>query len=119
MFNERDGDGIGVIIHNSRGEVMVALFEKIQKPPTAKILELLVAKRDVRFSLETGFNKSVIEEDSESMIRSLRHGGYENSQGGHLIKEFSAGSKTLKISIENPSLSLSLCLRSSSTSGSG
>ena len=41
----------------------------------------------MRFSLETGFNKSVIEGDSESMIRSLRHGGYENSLGSHLIKD--------------------------------
>ena len=86
MFNERDEVGIGVIIHNPRGEVMAALSEKIQKPPSTKILELLAAKRAVRFSLETGFNKSVIEGDSESMIRSLRHGGYENSLGSHLIK---------------------------------
>nr|POF18410.1 hypothetical protein CFP56_49368 [Quercus suber] len=87
MFNERDEDGIGVNIHNSRGEVKAALSEKIQKPPTTEILELLAAKRVVQFSLETGFNKFVIEGDSESMIRSLRHGGYENSQGGHLIKD--------------------------------
>ena len=30
MFNERDEVGIGVIIHNPRGEVMAALSEKIQ-----------------------------------------------------------------------------------------
>ena len=69
------------------GEVMAALSEKIQKLPSTKILELLAAKRAVQFSLETGFNKSVIEGDSESVIRSLRHGGYENSLGGHLIKD--------------------------------
>ena len=38
MFNERDEVGIGVIIHNPRGEVMAALSEKIQKPPSTKIL---------------------------------------------------------------------------------
>ena len=68
MFNERDEAGIGVIIRNPRGEVMAALSEKIQKPPSAEILELLAAKRAVRFSLETGFNKSVIEGDSKSVI---------------------------------------------------
>ena len=66
---------------------MVALSEKFQKPSSTKILELLATKRAVRFSLETGFNKSVLEGDSESVIRSLRHGGYENSLGGHLIKD--------------------------------
>ena len=87
MFNERDEAGIGVIIRNPRGEVMAAFSEKIQKPHSAKILELLAAKRAMRFSLETGFNKSIIEGDSKSVIRSLRHGGYENSLGGHLIKD--------------------------------
>ena len=87
MFNERDKAGIGVIIRNPKGEVMAALSEKIQKPPSAEILELLAAKRAMRFSLETGFNKSVFEGDSELVIKSLRHGGYENSLGGHLIKD--------------------------------
>ena len=87
MFNERDEAGIGVIIRNPRGKVMAALFEKIQKPPSAEILELLVTKRAVRFSLEMSFNKSVFEGDSELVIKSLRHGGYENSLGGHLIKD--------------------------------
>ena len=66
---------------------MAALSEKIQKTPSIEILELLAAKRAMWFSLETGFNKSVIEGDSESVIRSLRQGGYENSLGGHLIKD--------------------------------
>ena len=63
MFNERDEAGIGVIIRNPRGKVMAALSEKIQKPPSVEILELLAAKRAVRFSLETGFNKSIFEGD--------------------------------------------------------
>ena len=87
MFNERDEAGIGVIIRNPRGEVMAALSEKIQKPPSTEILELLATKRAVRFSLETGFNKSVFEGDLELVIKSLRHGGYENSLGGHLIND--------------------------------
>ena len=42
---QRDEAGIGVIIRNPRGEVMAALSEKIQKPPSIEILELLAAKR--------------------------------------------------------------------------
>nr|POF12586.1 hypothetical protein CFP56_20069 [Quercus suber] len=71
MFNEQDEAGIGVIICNSMGKVMAALSEKIKKPPTVEILELLSAKQVVWFSFKTGFNKSVIEGDSESVIRSL------------------------------------------------
>ena len=32
MFGESDEAGLGVVIQNSKGEVLVALFEKIQKP---------------------------------------------------------------------------------------
>ena len=32
MFGEFDEAGLGVVIQNSKGEVLVALFEKIQKP---------------------------------------------------------------------------------------
>uniref|UniRef100_A0A7N2L779 RNase H type-1 domain-containing protein n=1 Tax=Quercus lobata TaxID=97700 RepID=A0A7N2L779_QUELO len=45
--------GIGVVIRNSNGKVRAALSEKIKKPPTVEILELLAAKRAVLFSLET------------------------------------------------------------------
>lgn len=68
---------------------MAALSKKIKNPPIVKILELLVAKLVVNFTLEIGFNKSVIEGDSKSVIHSLRHGCMENSQGGHLIKDIS------------------------------
>lgn len=87
MFNEWDEASIGVIIRNPKGEAMATLSEKIKKSPIVEILKLLAAKRAVRFSLETVFNKSVIKGDLELVIRSLRYGGFENSQGGHLIKD--------------------------------
>ena len=44
MFGESDEAGIGVVIRDGRGEVKAALFEKIKKPPTVDVLELLAAK---------------------------------------------------------------------------
>ena len=43
MFEESDEDGIGVVIRNSKGEVMAAFYEKIQMPTTIEVLELLAA----------------------------------------------------------------------------
>ena len=90
MFGESEKARIGVVIRNFEGEVMAVLSEKIKKSPIVEILELLVAKRVVNNTLETGFNKSVTKGDSKSVINSLRHGCMENSQGGHLIKDISA-----------------------------
>ena len=43
MFEESDEDGIGVVIRNSKGEVMAAFYEKIQTPTTIEVLKLLAA----------------------------------------------------------------------------
>ena len=51
MFGESDETGIGVVIRDDRDEVKAALSEKIKKPPTMDVLELLVAKRAMTFSL--------------------------------------------------------------------
>ena len=45
MFNEFGEAGIGVVVRNSVGEVKVTLAEKIRKPPTVEVLELLAARR--------------------------------------------------------------------------
>lgn len=90
MFGESDEAGIGVVIRNSNGKVRATLSEKIKKPPTVDILELVAAKRVVLFSLETGTTKSVLEGDAETAMRVLQHGGWESAQGGHLIKDIFA-----------------------------
>ena len=50
---------------------MVALSEKIKKPPTMDILKLFAAKWAVYFSLETDFTKLVFEGDAEFVIKSF------------------------------------------------
>ena len=55
MLGQVDEAGIGMVICNSLGEVMTALSDKIQKPPSMETLELLAARRAMRFTLEVGF----------------------------------------------------------------
>lgn len=87
MFGESDEAGIGVIIQNSDGEVMVTLSKKIQKPSYVEVLELLAVRQAMSFTLELGFINSTFEGDSKSVVKSLQGRGMENSQEGHLIKD--------------------------------
>ena len=87
MFAESNMVEIGVVVRNSEGRVLAALSEQIVKPPTVEILELLVARRAVSFTAESGFDQFICEGDSESVVNSLRRTSMENSRGGHLIKD--------------------------------
>ena len=95
MFGESDNAGIGVVIRNCEGQVLAAFSEKIAKPPTVEILELLAARRAVSFTAESGYDQFVCEGDSESVVNSLRGSGMENSRGGHLIKDIVSLSNSL------------------------
>ena len=67
--------------------MLAALSEQLVKPPSVEILELLVARRAVKFTTELGYAQFVCEGDSESVVNSLRGSGMENSWGGHIIKD--------------------------------
>ena len=87
LFGESDCAGLGVVIHNSKGEVMAALSEKIVKPPAAKLVEIMAARCAVLFSIETGFHNSVFEGDSTLVIKLLQDRMVSHPQGGHILKD--------------------------------
>ena len=77
LFGEFDEAGIGVVIRDGRGEVKAALSEKIKKPPTVDVLELLAAKWAMTFSLETDTTRVVLEGDSALVIKAIQLSGWE------------------------------------------
>ena len=111
MFGESDQAGLGVVIRNSEGQVMVALSEKIKKPHSAQSVELLAARRAVTFCIETGFQNSIFEGNSELVIKWLRGKGLVNSQDGHIIQDILSYANSL----QSFSLSCQLTRRCCST----
>nr|POE85851.1 hypothetical protein CFP56_18200 [Quercus suber] len=87
MFNESDEAGVGVVVRDSRGLVVVAMLEKIIKPHSVECLELLAARRAVIFAEEIGLQQSHIEGDSEIVIKGLLEGGMHFSSLGHLFRD--------------------------------
>ena len=55
LFGESDSVGISVVIWSSEGGVLAALSEKIMKPHSAELVEILAARCAVLFSCKNGF----------------------------------------------------------------
>ena len=87
LFGESDCAELGVVIRNSEGAVLAALSEKIMKPQTTELVEILAARHAVLFSIETGFHNSVIDGDSTSVIKLLQDRCMSHSKGGHTLKD--------------------------------
>ena len=87
MFSKFDQAGIGVVVRNHEGQVMVALSEKIKKPASVETLEALVARRVVIFILELGFNQFMFEGDLEVINKALNYDDFSLASVGHIIKD--------------------------------
>ena len=59
-------------MHNANGEVIAALSEKIPYPVSVDLVEVLAARRAVRFIVELGISQSVFEGDSEVVYKALK-----------------------------------------------
>ena len=87
LFGESNSGGIGVVILNSKGRVLATLSEKILKPQSAELVEILAVRRAVLFSTEMGLFNSVFEGDSSNVIKSLQDRNMAHSLGGHILKD--------------------------------
>ena len=87
VFTDTGEAGIGVVIRNSKDEVMASLSEKIPNPPSIVLLELLAARRAALFINEIGLDNSIPEGDSEVIINALNKGDLFNTALGYLLKD--------------------------------
>ena len=87
IFEDLLEAGIGVIIRNSKGEVLAALSKRIPTPSSVVILESFAARRAVQFIHEIGLRSSIFKGDSTTSISALRGRTFLHSSSGHLIKD--------------------------------
>ena len=73
VFEDLNAAGIGVVVHNSHGEVLEALAEIIPLPSSVPILEILAAQIAVHFVQDLDMHNSVFEGDSEVSISAIKN----------------------------------------------
>ncbi|KAK9987375.1 hypothetical protein SO802_032326 [Lithocarpus litseifolius] len=87
MFSDAGEAGIGAVIRNREGEVMAALSEKIPQPSSVTLLEVLAARQAAIFIHEVGLCNSVLEGDSETVIKALQKGDKFQTAFSHLCRD--------------------------------
>ncbi|KAL0000104.1 hypothetical protein SO802_019706 [Lithocarpus litseifolius] len=90
IFQGRDEAGIGIIIRNDHGLVMVALTQVIPLPTSVEIVEVLAARRALIFASELGFDQVILEGDSEIAIRAMNSEDYSAASFGHIISDINS-----------------------------
>lgn len=78
--------GVGVIIRDSKGEVLATLVAPKAYILTLDIAEALAALKAVSLSRDLGFNK-VLKGDVIVVVQALQRSGSSFSHYGHIIEE--------------------------------
>ena len=87
VFAESKEAGIGVIVRDDKGDVIVALAEKIPYPVSVEVLEALAARRATKFVVELGLSVAEFEGDSEIVWKALKAADGAHSATGVIIKD--------------------------------
>ena len=75
---------------------MAALAEKIAKPASIEVLEVLATRRAVQFTLELGFAHAIFEGDAEIVTKALAEGNSSLHSIGHIVKDIESISGLLQ-----------------------
>ena len=87
LFYADNTAGLGVVIRNEHGQVMVSLSERTLLPSSVIEVEVLAARRGLELAVETGFRNIVLESDSQILITAVREDFYSLASFSHLVKD--------------------------------
>jgi len=90
VFKEQAKAGLGSIIRNDHGLVMAASTQVIPLPTSVKMVEVLAARKAFIFANELGFDKVILEGDSEIAIRAMKCDDYSAASFSHIVSDIKA-----------------------------
>ena len=90
VFKEQAEADLGSIIQNDHSLVMAAATQVIPLPASVEMVEVLAAQRALIFANERGFDKVILEGDSEIAIRAMKCDDYSVASFGHIISDIKA-----------------------------
>ena len=86
-FSDLNCSGFGAIIHNKEGEVMAGMSVKGPFAHNSAKAKALACRKAVKFSIEAGFSRLVIEGDNATMMNAISCSADNNSLLGHIFED--------------------------------
>ena len=86
-FADKDTAGIGIVVRNSDNLVMASLAQQVPLPPSVIEVETLAARWALEFALELGFERIILEGDSESLDKVLKTECSNFTMYRHLVQD--------------------------------
>nr|POE85249.1 putative ribonuclease h protein [Quercus suber] len=87
LFSTQSSAGLGLVVRDSAGLVLAALSQEIPLPTSVETLEVIAARRALLFAKELGFEREMIEGDSEIIINAIREQTLLASDLGHILED--------------------------------
>ena len=85
VFQDKNEAGLGIIIRNDHGLVMVALTQVIPLPTSVEMVEVLAARRALIFAKELTFDQIILEGDSDIAICAVKSDVFSAASFGHIL----------------------------------
>ncbi|KAL0014623.1 hypothetical protein SO802_001692 [Lithocarpus litseifolius] len=86
-FANKDKAGLGVVVRNSEGLVMVSLAQQIPLPPSVTEVEVLVARRALELAIELSFDRIILEGDSKILDKAMKTKCCNLAPYGHIVQD--------------------------------
>ena len=90
VFMKQQSSGIGAIIRNAQGEVMVGMSAKGPYVRNGEEAEALACRNAMVFAMEARFSELVIEGDNSTVMRAISSFSCHNSLLEHIYKDICA-----------------------------
>nr|POE89664.1 putative ribonuclease h protein [Quercus suber] len=87
LFSTQSSAGLGLVVRDSAGLVLATLSQEIPLPTSVETVEVIAARRALLFAKELGFERVMIEGDSEIIINAIREQTLLASDLGHILED--------------------------------
>ena len=87
IFTDVGCSGVGAIIRNERGEVMLALSAKGPSAQDSEEAEMLACRKALEFAIDVGISDLIIEGDNVSVMRVVASNCLDGSRLGNVLED--------------------------------